>query len=108
MALRPVFDACKHWLRPEHPRARNRRLLAVAVALLLAWGLFGGQQGLFALAMSQRDKAKLRAEIISLKAENEQLALKAAALARHPEAYERTARERLLLMRPGETVYRFH
>lgn len=108
MALRPVLDALKHWLRPEHPRARNRRLLAVGVGLMLAWGLFGGQQGLFALVMSQRDKAKLRSEIVSLRAENQQLALKAASLARHPEAYERTARERLLLMRPGEVVYRFH
>lgn len=108
MALRTIVEAVQHWLRPQHPRARNRRLLAVAVGLMLAWGLFGGQQGLFALAMSQRDKAHLRSEIISLKTENEQLAQKAAMLARDPEAYERTARERLLLMRPGETVYRFH
>jgi cell division protein FtsB len=108
MALKPIVVAVKHWLRPEHPRARNRRLLAVAVGLMLAWGLFGGQQGLFALLMSQREKGRLRAEIVSLKAQNQALAQKAVMLERHPEAYERTARERLLLMRPGETVYRFH
>lgn len=107
MALNSVVDAARHWLRPGHPKARKRRGLAVLVGALALWALFGGQQGLFALVMSQRDKSSLAAEIARLKQENLQLEQKAADLSRHPEAYERTARERLLLMRPGEIVYRF-
>jgi cell division protein FtsB len=107
MALKATFDALTHWLRPEHPRARPRRLLAVGLGLGLLWALVGGQQGLFALVMSQRDKVRLRAEIQELRAGNEALAKRIALLQGHPEAYERTAREKLLLMRPGETIYRF-
>ena len=107
MALKQAFDAVNHWLRPEHPRARGRRLLAAGVGLALAWALFGGQQGLFALVMSQREKAHLRAEIEDLRAGNGDLEKRIALLQGHPEAYERTAREKLLLMRPGDTIYRF-
>lgn len=108
MALKSVVLALEAWLHPRHPRARNRRLLALAAAGVLAWGVFGGSQGLFALALSQREKAQLRREITDLRQQNKQLEQQAALLAAHPEAYERTARERLLLMRPGEIVYRFH
>jgi cell division protein FtsB len=107
MALKASFVALTHWLRPEHPRARARRLLAVGLGLGLLWALVGGQQGLFALVMSQRDKAHLRSEIEDLTAGNGALEKRITLLQGHPEAYERTAREKLLLMRPGETIYRF-
>jgi cell division protein FtsB len=108
MALKALHSSLERWLHPEHPKARNRRLIALAAAALLAWGVFGGQQGLFALALSQHEKGALRQEIASLEQQNRQLEQQAALLARQPEAYERTARERLLLMRPGEIIYRFH
>jgi cell division protein FtsB len=107
MALKKAFDALNHWLRPDHPRARGRRLVAVGAGLALAWALFGGQQGLFALVMSQREKAHLRAEIEGLKAGNTDLERRITLLQGHPEAYERDAREKLQLMRPGDTIYRF-
>jgi len=108
MALKIAVDAAMHWLRPSHPKARNRRLLAVALACGAAWGLFGGSQGLFALLTSQHEKARLRSEITQLRESNKGLEAQVARWAAHPEAYEKTARERLLLMRPGDTLYRFH
>lgn len=108
MALSTLAASLERWLHPQHPRARNRRLAALAVVAALAWGLFGGSQGLVALGLSQREKAQLRREIQALAQSNKQLEQQVALLASHPEAYERTARERLLLMRPGEIVYRFH
>jgi cell division protein FtsB len=107
MAIKAVIRGAQHFLREEHPKATQRRLLAGAGALAVAWLLLGGQQGLFALAMSQREKARLREDIIQLKVDNAKLEAQADALARDPEASEKTARERLLLMRPGEIIYRF-
>lgn len=108
MALKALHSKLEEWLHPQHPKARNRRLLALGVAGFMLWAVFGGSQGLFALALSQHEKGRLRREIASLEEQNKGLEQKVALLARQPEAYEKTARERLLLMRPGETVYRFH
>jgi|GEM_PF-6647251 cell division protein FtsB len=107
MPLKKSLDAAKHWLRPEHPKARRRRALALLGGAALAWAVLGGQQGLFALLMSQREKARLASDIDGLRQQNAELQQQLAQLQSHPEAYERTARERLLLMRPGETIYRF-
>jgi cell division protein FtsB len=109
--MKQTFDSlhgrAKHWLRPDHPNAGRRRLLAAVPAVLVLWFLLGGQQGLFALAMSQREKAKLREEIVALREDNAKLQVLADSMARNPETCEKTAREKLLLMRPGETIYRF-
>jgi cell division protein FtsB len=82
-------------------------LLGLIAAGLLAWGILGGSQGLLALVLSQREKANLREEIEALEQENRRLQQQVALLESRPEAYEKTARERLLLMRPGEIIYRF-
>jgi cell division protein FtsB len=107
LAMKDILKSLKRWLDAGHPNAGRRRLLAAIPAILLAWFLLGGQQGLFALAMSQREKARLREEIVQLTQDNARLEAQADALARNPQACEKTARERLLLMRPGETIYRF-
>ncbi len=108
MALKPAIKFLKAWLHVDHPRAQQRRLVALGVALVVVWGLFGGQQGLFALVTSQREKSQLRAEIQSLAEGNAALQAQLANVGRHPELYEKVAREKLMLMRPGETLYRFH
>lgn len=108
MALRPVVQFLEKWLHAEHPRAKRRRLLAAGVGLALLWALFGGQQGLFALVSSQREKGQLRQEIEQLRDDNTRLQGQLASVGRHPELYEKVAREKLMLMRPGEILYRFH
>lgn len=108
MALKPIVQFVEKWLHPEHPRAKRRRLLAIGVSLVLLWGLFGGQQGLVALLSSQREKGQLRHEIEQLHDDNAKLQAQLASVGRHPEVYEKVAREKLMLMRPGEILYRFH
>jgi cell division protein FtsB len=108
MAIEPAVKFLKEWLHAEHPRAQRRRLIAAGVALFLLWGLFGGQQGLFALVSSQREKGQLRAEIDQLSKDNAALQGQLSDVSRHPELYEKVAREKLMLMRPGEVLYRFH
>jgi cell division protein FtsB len=108
VALKPAIKFLRQWLHVEHPRAQRRRLLALGLALFLLWGLLGGHQGLFALLSSQREKGQLRAEIQLLAKENAALHEQLANVGRHPELYEKVAREKLMLMRPGETLYRFH
>jgi cell division protein FtsB len=107
MALKSLYQAARHWLRGDHPKVARRRLLAAVSAAALAWFILGGQQGLFALAMGQREKASLREQITELAADNARLRAQADALERNPEACEKTAREQLQLMRPGEIIYRF-
>lgn len=107
VAMKKGADALRHWLREDHPKAWRRRLLAAFSALALLWFVVGGQQGLFALAMSQREKAQLREQIAQLQADNIRLRSQAGALAADPAACEKTAREKLQLMRPGEIIYRF-
>jgi cell division protein FtsB len=108
MALQGALKPLQQWLHAEHPRAKRRRLLALGGALFVLWGLLGGRQGLFALLSSQREKGQLREEIQRLNVENAALHEKLAEMGRHPEIYEKVAREKLMLMRPGETLYRFH
>ncbi len=108
MALKPIVQFAEKWLHAEHPRAKRRRVLAGVLGLFLLWGLFGGQQGLFALFSSQREKGLLRQEIEQLNQDNTRLQAQLASVGRHPELYEKVAREKLMLMRPGEILYRFH
>ena len=107
MAIKTMIQAARHWLRDGHPQVRRRRMIATGVGVLLVWFVLGGRQGLFALAMSQREKASLRAQIDELTTDNATLRTQADALARDPQACEKTAREQLQLMRPGEIIYRF-
>ena len=106
--MKSLVRILQAWLDAGHPRAQRRRWAVVGLALFVLWGIFGGQQGLFALVSSQREKAQLRAEIDHLGTDNAALQEQLADLSRHPEVYEKVAREKLMLMRPGETLYRFH
>jgi cell division protein FtsB len=87
---------------------KRRRRLALAVGLgLLAWTIFGGDQGLVSLAMSWRETWALRREIAELKVQNKELEARQLALAHDRAYYEKMAREKLLLKNPGDVIYRF-
>ena len=101
-------DRAGEWLGGPSPRHRRRRMLAWAGAALLAWGLFGGDQGLVALLSTQRQKGALRAEISALEASTKELNAQMAQLAADPRLYEKVAREKLMLKKPDEVLYRFH
>jgi cell division protein FtsB len=88
-------------------RRRRRRLAAYLVAGFVAYTVFGGDQGLVALAMSWRERYALGKEIARLETENRELQARAASLSRDRAYYEKAARERLMLKSPGDLVYRF-
>ena len=105
--MKSLWNRLAAWLDGKHPHAGRRRTLAVTAAGLLVWAIFGGKQGLFALVLSQHEKYALERQIADLNGQNADLATQIGALERDPGACEKTAREKLQLMRPGETIYRF-
>jgi cell division protein FtsB len=84
----------------------GRLLLGFGLALL-AFSIFGGKKGLFTLVSMQREKWHLEKEIESLAKANESLDAQCVRLERNPQLYEKVAREKLLLAKPGEIIYRF-
>lgn len=107
--LRSALDALAREARvaPLAARLRRRRALALGLLLLAAWALFGGKQGLFALVGSARERASLRDEIVLLEEKDRALEAELRRLQAQPQLAEKTAREKLMLMRPGELIYRF-
>ena len=89
------------------PRRRARRLALLGLLAFAAWTVFGGDQGLVSLALSWKERFFLSREIETLKAENSGLASEAERLGRQPAQVEKTAREKLMLKKNGELIYRF-
>ncbi len=92
---------------PASKNRRRRRLALLAACGLLLWSVFGGDQGLVSLGFSWHERWSLSREIEQLKQENLRLAAAQASLIREPARYEKTARETLMLKKPGEMIYRF-
>jgi cell division protein FtsB len=74
---------------------------------LLAYMIFGGDQGLLSLASSWHESWALKREIAMLQASNQDLVAKQAVLRNDRASYEKTAREKLFLKNPGDLIYRF-
>jgi cell division protein FtsB len=92
---------------PSERKRRRRRLALALVGGTLLWTVFGGDQGLVALGMSWHEQWALKREIARLEVETREMKAKDEALARDRAYYEKIAREKLMLRRPGELVYRF-
>lgn len=95
---------------------RSRRGVPGQVLLWSALGLFGaylmfflvfGRMGLVAHLRLEEDAARIETEIARVETEIGVLASQAEALGRDPHTIERLARERLGMVRPGETVFLF-
>ncbi|MBI5135945.1 MAG: septum formation initiator family protein [Nitrospirae bacterium] len=100
-------------------RNRVRRPLAASSRRMLAWGgvallctyllfyLVFGRLGLIAHWRLEKEAARIETEIGLAQGEIRDLSGTARALGRDPHTIERIARERLGMVRPGETVFLF-
>ncbi len=111
MARAAAAVALTLWLRETFStrdrRLRRRRLALLGLGALMAWSVFGGNQGLVSLAFSWRESWVLKREIVRLTEENLALRARQISIARDRAYYEALAREKLHLRYPGEVVYRF-
>ncbi len=109
LKIRSLLDglAQRARLAPGASRLRRRRLMLFGIIVMMLWALFGGKQGLVALLGSANEKASLRREIVALEARERTLEGDLRRLQAQPQLVEKTAREKLMLMRPGELIYRF-
>jgi len=87
----------------------NRRRLgtvaAFAVALLLAWHVVNGRNGLTSWQKKRAENKALAIEVEQLTQENARLAQHVDRLKSDPGAIEHEARERLHYARPNEIIY---
>ncbi len=76
--------------------------------VLVAGCIYVLRPGFVTYLEHHREIRRLEAEIIELEAEREELTRRMRALQNeNPECIERLAREKLHLIRPGETIFRF-
>lgn len=85
----------------------KRKMLRFAVLAVLVLTLCAGDRGLFRLAGLAMDRTSLSSEIGRLEEKRAQLKAEIQRYSGDPETIERVARERLDLIRRGETVYKF-
>lgn len=92
----------------EWAQKRRRTLASVAMclaAVLLAYHVFTGSNGIKAYFHKRAENRALQQEIEKLKAENDDLAKRVRSLKSDPQTIEKEAREQLKYARPGEVIY---
>jgi cell division protein FtsB len=99
----PLLVLRRQWAE----RKPSGRLILGFVLAAAAFSVFGGNKGFFALVSMQREKWRLQREIGELAKANDQLEAQCQQMERNPQLYEKVAREKLMLAKPGEIVYRF-
>ena len=109
-----VSDAAPAAAAPLHIRAVDwaqhawrpaGTLVAVALTLLLGWGVVNGKHGLSSWQRQRAQDKRLRQEIQDLQQENDRLRHHTDKLKSDPDAIEHEAREQLHYARPGEVIY---
>jgi len=89
----------------------RRRKLATAgvgvLALLIAWHIVFGANGIFAYEQKRTEYRKLQSEMENLQQENDRLQSDIRSLRSDPKAIEREARNQLRYARPGEMVFTY-
>jgi cell division protein FtsB len=81
-------------------------LVAVALALILGWGVVNGRHGLSAWQHQRTEDKELKEEIRDLQQQNARLRDHIQRLKSDPDTIEREAREQLHYARPGEVIYK--
>lgn len=94
-------------MKPQAARFANTRIGWFVVAVIwLFMGAFiiWGRGGLLEFMSAKRQVAALQAEVKALEDQNSAARAEIAALKAHPELYEKDARERLFMKKPGEVI----
>lgn len=92
----------------RHPtRGRAAFLLVAGFTLLVLMAAVFGQQGMLKVRQLEREKADLEARVLLLQEKTDNLRRQVSDMQTDPFLYEKLARERLGLVRPGEVVYDF-
>ena len=86
-------------------RRRIGTVAAVVVAVLLAWHVVNGRNGLSSWQQKRAEDKSLTQEIDQLKTENARLSQHVDRLKSDPGAIEHEARSRLRYARPNEIIY---
>jgi len=97
-------------LDPEsrHKMWKKARLAAFILVILIFVGfVFGGESGVLALYRYSRYEKTLRRRLAKEKARTDSLQQVLTKLRSDPDFQERTAREKLRLIKDGEIIYRF-
>lgn len=81
-------------------------LVAVALALIIGWGVVNGRHGLSAWQRQRTEDKALKKEIQNLQQENVKLRDHIQRLKTDPDTIEREARDQLHYARPGEVIYK--
>ncbi|MGE5717741.1 MAG: FtsB family cell division protein [Acidobacteriota bacterium] len=104
--LAPETPAPAPGARPDVPHVRPASY--VAVSLLFSALVFGfflvNEHGLLQVRRQRSQLEKMQAEVAQLDEDNRKLEAEVAALKNDPKAIEKTARETLNLVKPGEVV----
>jgi cell division protein FtsB len=80
-------------------------VVAVCLALLLAWHVIEGKHGLSVWEQKRAEDRALQQEIKNLEQENAEMRRQIQRLQSDPDAIEREAREKLHYTKPGEVIY---
>ena len=85
----------------------RRRLLRYALLGVMLFTLFGGDRGLFRLAIVLHDRAALQTDVQELIEKRMRLETELRSYTTDPATVEKLVREQLDMVKPGETVYKF-
>jgi len=86
-------------------RSRFAMMAAGVLALVMAYHVLFGANGVIAYHHKRGESRELQHQIDTLKQENEAVEKQIKALKDDPEAIEKEAREKLKYARPGEVVF---
>jgi len=100
----PLREQALAWARQFWRPAGT--LVAVALALILGWGVVNGRHGLSAWEQQRIQDKALKKEIKDLQQKNAQLHDHIQRLKSDPDTIEREARDQLHYARPGEVIYK--
>lgn len=99
----PLHTLIVEWT--QHAWRPAGTLVAIALTLLLGWGVVNGRHGLSSWQRQRAQDKRLRQEIQDLQQENDHLRNHIQRLKSDPDAIEHEAREELHYARPGEVIY---